>query len=318
VKTVAVDFRTDARYRNLDAGLVSRLYEVERSLRGRLLSAPPAQRAEVFLSAYDELFERCPWHPALAEAAGSGAPWRQRRRAQALRPFLPHNRDLQILEIGCGMGELLSGLAQLGYDCTGIDVSRTRIEHLQRRQSPKLRFQQAEGTRLPFAAASFDLVLSMQLFEHLHPDDAATHLRETYRVLRPGGRYLLETPNKWAGPGDVSRFFSNRPQGFHLREYSIAELSRLLARAGFAQVSVARWKREVLSARAAMRLERWWHLLPRNVRRRRTFGLHNPLYIARKESYSGAPLGPLDVRAEGDGPCEIMEFSRSPRFWNLL
>lgn len=309
-----VDFRNDPRYRSLDPALVLRLYKVEKSLRGRLLAAPAEQRATVFLSAYDELFECCPWHPALGEADDSDTPRQQQRLVQALQPFLPRNRDARILEIGCGMGELLTGLSQLGYDCTGLDVSRTRIERLRRRQGPRLRFHQAEGTRLPFAAASFDIVISIQLFEHLHPDDAETHLRETCRVLKPGGRYLLETPNKWAGPGDVSRFFSDQPEGFHLREYSIAELSRLMTRAGYAQVSVVRWRKEILSANAAIRLERLWNLLPRSVRRQRTFGLHNPLYVARRE-FDGAdrvrtnPLSP-----EGGVHCEIMGFWRLPRF----
>jgi SAM-dependent methyltransferase len=311
---VPVDFRNDPRYRSLDPALLWRLYETEKALRGRLLAAPAQQRAAVFLKAYDELLERCPWHPALGEAAGSDTA-RQQRLVQALQPFLPRNRGARILEIGCGMGELLSGLSELGYDCTGLDVSRIRIERLQRRQGRRLRFQQAEGTRLPFAAASFDLVISIQLFEHLHPDDAEPHLCETCRVLKPGGRYLLETPNKWAGPGDVSRFFSDRPEGFHLREYSISELSRLMSRAGYAQVSVARWRREILSAEAAIRVERLWKLLPRSVRRRRTFGLHNPLYVARKKG-DGSRFSTQDVRPEDGVHYEIMGFPRLPRLCN--
>jgi SAM-dependent methyltransferase len=314
---VPVPIRSDPRYRSLDPALVRRLYEVEKSLRAQLLSAPAEQRATVFLKTYDELFERCPWHPALGEAARSDASSRQRKLVEALQPFLPRDRDARILEIGCGMGELLSGLSRLGYDCTGLDVSRTRIERLRLRQGPRLRFQQAEGTRLPFEGASFDLVISIQLFEHLHPDDAETHLLETCRVLKPGGRYLLETPNKWAGPGDVSRFFSDRPEGFHLREYSIAELSGLMSQAGYAQVSVVRWKKEILPAKAAIRLERWWKGLPRSVRRRRTFGLHNPLYLARKES-DGSGRARRSGRPEDGVPCEIMDFSGLPRFWNLL
>jgi SAM-dependent methyltransferase len=277
-----VDFRSDPRYRHLDAALVLRLYEVEKSLRGRLLAARAGERATVFLGAYDELFERCPWHPALGEAGPSESAERQQRVVEMLQPFLPSDPGTRILEIGCGMGELLTGLARLGYDCTGLDVSRTRIERLRRRQGPRLRFQQAEGTRLPFGEAAFDVAVSIQLFEHLHPDDAETHLREVHRVLKPGGRYLIETPNKWAGPGDVSRFFSDRPEGFHLREYSVAELHDLLSRAGFSQVSVVRWRKEILSATAAIGIERLWKWFPRKVRLRRTLGLHNPLYVARK------------------------------------
>ncbi len=44
---------------------------------------------------------------------------------------------------------------------------------------------------MPFDSDSIDLVISNQLMEHLHPDDAYDQLREVYRVLRDGGRYVL-------------------------------------------------------------------------------------------------------------------------------
>ena len=56
-----------------------------------------------------------------------------------------------------------------------------------------------EGTALPYPAATFDILISFDVFEHIPDSDA--HLREVRRVLRPGGggggRYLLQTPNKW-------------------------------------------------------------------------------------------------------------------------
>jgi SAM-dependent methyltransferase len=278
-----IDARTDPRYRNLDPALLRRQYEVEKALRERLLAAPASQRAEVFLTVYDELFDRCPWHPALGELRPGDASQQAALQVQRIQRFLPHSHNARVLEIGCGMGELLIGLSNLGYRCTGLDVSRTRIEHLRSQCGKRIRFEQAEGTALPFPDASFDAVISIQLFEHLHPDDADPHLREVWRVLKPGARYLLETPNRWAGPGDVSRFFADTPEGFHLREYSIAELGRLFERATFCPMSVVRWRKEILSASAAIRLERLWRLLPRELRRRRTFGLHNPLYIAEKQ-----------------------------------
>lgn len=51
----------------------------------------------------------------------------------------------------------------------------------------------AEGDRLPFDDASFDLVLSFDVFEHI--PDSDRHLAEVRRVLRDGGHYLLQTPN---------------------------------------------------------------------------------------------------------------------------
>ncbi len=309
--------QNDPRYRDLDPALLWRQYEMEKALRSRLLAAPASQRAQVFLTVYDELYERCPWHPALAEIDSSqDAAQRANRQALALQRFLPRNHNARILEIGCGMGELLTGLSQLGYDCTGLDVSRTRIDLLQARRAKNLRFEHAEGTRLPFADGSFDVAISIQLFEHLHPDDAATHLAEVLRVLKPGGCYLLETPNRWAGPGDVSRFFSDKPEGFHLCEYSIAELNRLFESAGYSQVSVVRWRKEVLGAKSAIRLEHLWRCLPRALRRRRSFGLHNPLYIARKGSLA-SDSGATWIRARDNSAGETVGLGRRPEFWNL-
>jgi SAM-dependent methyltransferase len=48
---------------------------------------------------------------------------------------------------------------------------------------------------LPFASGSFDAVLSFDVFEHIRDSDR--HLNEVRRVLRPGGCYFLQTPNKW-------------------------------------------------------------------------------------------------------------------------
>jgi SAM-dependent methyltransferase len=48
---------------------------------------------------------------------------------------------------------------------------------------------------LPFADASFDSVLSFDVFEHIRDSDG--HLREVSRVLKPGARYLVQTPSKW-------------------------------------------------------------------------------------------------------------------------
>lgn len=279
---MATDYRADARYAHLSLLQVRKHYEVERELRESLLASLPTERTATFLWAYEELFRRVPWHPALTERSGADAPERAESRAGSLIPFLGCPPGTRVLEIGCGMGELMLGLAHRGYNCTGVDVSETRIERLQPHESANLRFEKVEGTHLPFADDHFDAVISMQLFEHLHPDDALGHLSEVRRVLKPGGRCLIETPNRLVGPGDVSRFFSDEPQGFHLREYSIGEMVELFTQAGFAETSVVLWRNRCLPAWKAKWLERCWGLLPKTMRRKRTLGLHNPLYLAEK------------------------------------
>jgi SAM-dependent methyltransferase len=274
------DYCKDSRYAHLSADQVKTLFEEERTLRRCLLESPKERRTESFCWAYDELFRRCPWHPALTEKSGVNAPDRSRLRVANFQRWLPNGKEAKLLEIGCGMGELILGLSTAGYDCTGIDVSDLRIQRLKAHESECLHFHKTEGTCLPFASGTFDAAISMQLFEHLHPGDASEHLQEVSRVLKPGGSYLLETPSPLAGPGDVSRFFVDTAEGFHLKEYAIKELVRLLRENGFARVQILlRWRR-LISASVALKLESIWGLLPKTVRLRHTLGLHNPVYIA--------------------------------------
>ena len=278
-----IDFHTDQRYAGLSQEQVLKHFQAEQGLRDYLLASPREKRAEAFCWAYDELFRRCPWHPALNERSGVDAPDLVERRVKNFTRWLPPGEDVRVLEIGCGMGELVIGLSGKGYECVGIDVSEVRIQRLQRFESANLQFQRVEGTKLPFADESFEVAISMQLFEHLHPEDGGEHLREVLRVLKPGGFYMLETPNVLVGPGDVSRFFTETAEGFHLREYTIRELCGLLHECGFGQVEVLlRWAR-LLPAQKAVFLESAWGLLPKELRRRYSYGMHNPMYLAHRK-----------------------------------
>jgi SAM-dependent methyltransferase len=102
------------------------------------------------------------------------------------------NRD--VLEIGTGAGAMLHELIALGCKAQGVELRADLIDAAHRWFGP-LPIQRVSGTALPFADASFDVVVSLDVFEHIPDSDA--HLREVARVLRPGGAYLIQTPNKW-------------------------------------------------------------------------------------------------------------------------
>jgi SAM-dependent methyltransferase len=82
--------------------------------------------------------------------------------------------------------------------------------------------------------------------EHLHPEDAAEQLRNIYRVLKPGGRYICITPSKLSGPHDVSKYFDDEPTGFHLKEYSTGELAAVFRIAGFQEIYPFLWIKQRL------------------------------------------------------------------------
>ncbi|MDD3580659.1 MAG: class I SAM-dependent methyltransferase [Desulfobacca sp.] len=278
-----IDYRKDKRYAHLTPEQVRQHFEAEKILSQTILKAEIRERSKTAVWAYDELFRRIPWHPALTEKSGPEALETITAKVKTFLPLLPCP-PARILEVGCGMGELSYGLARENFECLGIDISEIRIQRLGEITTALLHFARSDATYLPFVDASFDVVISMQLFEHLHPDDAVEHLREVYRILRPGGRYLLETPNKLIGPGDVSRFFvDGEAQGFHLKEYRITELLSMLKNYGFGRIDIVLRKKKILSGRLVSILERLWGLLPKHLRSTRTMGLHNPIYLAYKK-----------------------------------
>ena len=100
----------------------------------------------------------------------------------------------RILEIGSGRGSLLHELRARGLDAVGLETSADRIAEATARHGG-LPIQQTSGVTLPYPDGTFDVVLSFDVFEHIPDSDA--HLSEVRRVLKPGGWYLLQTPNKW-------------------------------------------------------------------------------------------------------------------------
>ena len=95
------------------------------------------------------------------------------------------------LDVGCGTGLLAARLAAAGYAMTGLDPSGGMLEVLSAR-SPEVRAVTGTGTALPFADASFDLVLTVAVMHHIaDAGDIGRTFGEMVRVVRPGGRVLV-------------------------------------------------------------------------------------------------------------------------------
>lgn len=103
--------------------------------------------------------------------------------------------DDRILEIGCGIGTIVCELAGQGHDVRGTDISQVAIEY-GRTKYPGVRLDVLPAEELPYGNGEFDVVLSFDLFEHIARIDR--HVAEVRRILKPGGHYLFQTPNKWS------------------------------------------------------------------------------------------------------------------------
>ena len=102
--------------------------------------------------------------------------------------FVEQCRGKRVLEMGCGIGLHARFLAENGVDYTGVDYSKSslalaRAHFLQ--NGLRARFVNADGTALPFADGSFDLVFSDGVVHHI--PDMPKACRELVRVARPGG-----------------------------------------------------------------------------------------------------------------------------------
>lgn len=105
---------------------------------------------------------------------------------------LPQGRTLDALDVGCGTGFLSLEMAKRGHRVTGGDLAPSMLA-LAREKAAALglsvQFQEADAENLPFAAASFDLVISRHVLWTLpHPEAA---IADWKRVLRPGGRLAI-------------------------------------------------------------------------------------------------------------------------------
>jgi ubiquinone/menaquinone biosynthesis C-methylase UbiE len=161
-------------------------------------SASESVSPDVYDSRY--FFASCEGHKEFRESGGRklGARF---RKALELAQIQPGER---LLDIGCGRGELVARAAMLGAHAVGIDYAEEAVriaEEALAGYPPEVReradVQLMNARSMEFDDQSFDLAFMSDVVEHLYPRELAEALRETRRVLRPGGRLIVHTcPNR--------------------------------------------------------------------------------------------------------------------------
>ncbi len=143
----------------------------------------------------------------------------------------------RVLDLGCGDGAFTTALAPEVATIVGADVAEAALRRARGRDPElDLRLVGIDGP-LPFDDGAFDLVWSSEVIEHVA--DTARWLSEARRVLAPGGRLLVTTPNHGRvrlALGGIERF--SEPLGDHLHLYTARSLARLLDEFGFDPVTV--------------------------------------------------------------------------------
>jgi ubiquinone/menaquinone biosynthesis C-methylase UbiE len=141
----------------------------------------------------------------------------------ALKHIQPNE---EVLDCACGTGygtKILSGKAK---KVTGVDISPAAVAYCKKNyQAENLEFERGSAESLKIRSGSLDVFTSFETIEHIpHPEKL---VREAKRVLRPGGKFIVSTPNRIV----TGLKSGERPSNpFHLMEWSLLEFDAILRR----------------------------------------------------------------------------------------
>jgi SAM-dependent methyltransferase len=165
------------------------------------------------------------YFPVLAQLEESNF-WFKARNELILWALAKYCGDFRsYLEIGCGTGYVLSGVARRFPEAvlSAGEIFTAGLGFAEERVSSAA-FMQMDARHIPFSE-EFDVVGAFDVVEHIKEDEAV--LAQAYKALRPGGHLLLTVPQHvwlWSPSDDYAR---------HERRYSKAELHEKVRKAGF-------------------------------------------------------------------------------------
>ena len=148
----------------------------------------------------------------------------------------------RVLDVGCGTGTLLAMIAERHPDAllAGVDPDPQVLQRAQRKiaqSGHSVALRQGSATALPYAAESFDLVVSSLVFHHLTCGEKLQAMREIHRVLAPGGElHLGDFGEPDSRAMRVVSFLTEKIGREHVADNFAGMLMPMLEAAGFTMV----------------------------------------------------------------------------------
>jgi 2-polyprenyl-3-methyl-5-hydroxy-6-metoxy-1,4-benzoquinol methylase len=135
---------------------------------------------------------------------------------------LPRPEGFKMLDAGCGTGQMTKLLERYG-EAVGLEIAPEAINFARKRGVKNI--VQGSITDPPFPAGSFDLVLSLDVIEHV--DNDVQILNSLFDIVKPGGHLIVTVPafqSLWSQHDEIN---------YHKRRYRVPQLRTMIADAGF-------------------------------------------------------------------------------------
>jgi len=140
----------------------------------------------------------------------------------SILPYVPKDRSIRIMDLGCGFGAFLGLLADEGYvNAVGVDISPQQIAVAHQLGVTNTRVASLRDAL--FGSTRYDCITMIDVIEHLTREEAVDTLNLISEVLRPGGTLILRTPNVDGLLGTVLSF-GDLTHELHLNKLSTLEL----------------------------------------------------------------------------------------------
>lgn len=217
----------------------------------RLRECPVQERKALYVEAYSAVselaVERFQSDRPEDRTAGTS-----KKTITLILKFIDKNDN--VLEIGSGRGYTCFMLSPYVKSIVGIEVSSSGIKESQdistKMGLTNVEFKQISATDLidHFESNHFNICTCIDVLEHLHPDDAREHLQQAFSILKPGGKYFIQMPNRLTGPHDITKTElpdAKAALGFHLNESTYREVIGLMKTIGFEKIRIVVWLKTI-------------------------------------------------------------------------
>jgi len=151
-----------------------------------------------------------------------------------LEPFLPENKESNILDIGCGFGLFMTTMEEKGYSrLTGVDISKSAVELCNKRNMNVSLIENIIDYTDKYTGEKFDFILLSHVLEHIKKDVVIQTLESIRtKLLVPAGKIIIAVPNAQANTGAYWAY-----EDFtHETLYTSGSLLFILKAAGFKKI----------------------------------------------------------------------------------